>query len=174
VESECTLKSSDQHINLQLRLLLHTEVADGAVVPVWEEARPSDIAALKEVMASRRRIDDDADLHYMRVPITAEHSPDFSDFSELIAIALATDMAYTPIIVNDQLGRGRSTLTSIILVLIQKWLAGAGTRTAPTTPGAVGRAFSLMAIPSIDNAGMNEAPIRRQSYQVINSACNPC
>ncbi|KAI0027879.1 inositol hexakisphosphate-domain-containing protein [Vararia minispora EC-137] len=150
------------------KLLLHTEVADGAVVPIWEEVRPSDISAVKEVMTSRRRLSDGTDLNYIRVPITAEHPPDFSDFSDFIAIALTTDMAYTPIIVNDQLGRGRSTLTSIILVLIQQWVTG-GVRTMPATPGIGIRSMSMMTLPSIDNAGMNEAPIRRQSYQVINN-----
>jgi Inositol hexakisphosphate len=56
---------------------------------------------------------DDVDVFYRRVPITAERSPDFSDFGELFAVMLSPNMSHTPIVVNDQLGRGRSTLTSV-------------------------------------------------------------
>jgi hypothetical protein len=147
-------------------LLLHTEISDGTVIPVWDETRPSDVAVLKDVMTSRRKASDRVELHYIRVPITAERPPDFSDFSELIKIALSTNMADTPIVLNDQLGRGRSTITSVILVLMQQWLSGA--RMKPTAP-ALRRTASLVVIPSVDNTGMSEPPVRRQSYQIINS-----
>ena len=109
------------------RLLLHTEVNDGAVIPIWEDVRPGDVAVLKEVMKSRRAHPSSEGLpplevSYARVPITAEHPPDFSDFGALIALALSTDMASTPIVLNDQLGRGRASLAAVILVLVQNWL----------------------------------------------------
>ncbi|KAI0317069.1 inositol hexakisphosphate-domain-containing protein [Amylostereum chailletii] len=147
------------------KLLLHTETADGSVIPVWEEVRPGDIAVLKEVMNSRHTPMEHVELHYTRVPITAERPPDFSDFSELIGLALATNMSHTPIVVNDQLGRGRSTLTSIILVLIQKWLSGTS---VPQTPRLGGHSVSMVSIVSTDGS-VSEPPIRRQSYQIINN-----
>ena len=98
---------------LSIRLLLHSETPDGSVIPVWEEVRPGDIAVLKDVMNSRRSPQEHTELHYTRVPITAEKPPDFTDFNELIGLALSTNMAHTPIVVNDQLGLGRSTLTSV-------------------------------------------------------------
>ena len=119
-------------------------------------------------MASRSKVSDRVELQYKRVPITAERPPDFSDFSELIALAVSANMAHIPIVVNDQLGRGRSTLTTIILVLIQRWLSG--TRLIPTTPRFDRRMSSMTSsVSAEDLAGMNEVPIRRQSYQVINS-----
>jgi hypothetical protein len=98
---------------VDFRLLLHTETPDGSVIPVWEEVRPGNVAVMKDVMSACKSSYDDVDVFYRRVPITAERSPDFSDFSELIAVMLGRDMTHTPIVVNDQLGRGRSTLTSV-------------------------------------------------------------
>jgi len=98
---------------MTIRLLLHTETPDGSVIPVWEEVRPGDVAVMKDVMSARKVSYDDVDVYYRRVPITAERPPDFSDFSDLTAVMLGPNMTHTPIVVNDQLGRGRSTLTSV-------------------------------------------------------------
>lgn len=68
---------------------------------------------MKDVMSACKASYDDVDVFYRRVPITAERSPDFSDFGELFAVMLSPNMSHTPIVVNDQLGRGRSTLTSV-------------------------------------------------------------
>ena len=100
-------------ITLDVRLLLHTETTDGSVIPVWEEVRPGNVAAMKDVMSACKESNNNVDVFYRRVPITAERQPDFSDFSELIAVMLKPHMTHTPIVVNDQLGRGRSTLTSV-------------------------------------------------------------
>lgn len=93
------------------RLLLHTETPDGGVVPVWEEAHSDAVAVLKDVMASRRN-SHDVELIYGRIPITAERPPDFTDLTELINVTLRSSNT-TPIVVNCQLGRGRSTLASV-------------------------------------------------------------
>ncbi len=60
------------------RVLLHTEASDGQVVPVWEEARESDVATLKEVFAAKSHLNN-VRLHYSRVPITSERPPDFHE-----------------------------------------------------------------------------------------------
>lgn len=96
-----------------IRLLLHTESSDGSVIPIWEEVHNEDVAVLKDVMESRRSTEDGVELYHTRIPITAERPPDFSDMNELIDVVVRTDSSNTPIIVNCQLGRGRSTLTSV-------------------------------------------------------------
>lgn len=101
--------------DMAIRLLLHTETSDGSVIPVWEEVRPGDVAVMKDVMSACKSSNNDVEVFYRRVPLTAERPPDFSDFSELIAVMLGPNMTHTPIVVNDQLGRGRSTLTSVSL-----------------------------------------------------------
>ena len=95
------------------RLLLHSETSDGSVIPVWEEVYSQDVCVLKDVMSSRKH-KDGVELAYLRIPITAERPPDFSDLTELIEVALRNPN--TPIVVNCQLGRGRSTLTSVSLI----------------------------------------------------------
>ena len=156
------------------------------MIPVWEEVRPGDVAVMKDVMAPWKESYHDVDVFYRRVPLTAERPPDFSDFSELISVMLSPNMVHTPIVVNDQLGRGRSTLTSvsdlekevlahvfmtgsfqIILILLHQWLASpalspAGTRARTRRPSALTSMLSLDGV-------SGDPPIRRQSYQVINS-----
>lgn len=95
------------------RLLLHTEVADGPVVPVWEDVRPDAIEVMKDVMARRDSTNNGIRLVYKRIPITAEKPPDFSDLSELMDVVIRSHSSNTPIILNCQLGRGRSTMTSV-------------------------------------------------------------
>ena len=97
--------------NLFPSLLLHTETSDGTVVPIWEEVKDEDVVVLKDIMADYRGLDDVL-LQYNRIPITAEKPPDYSDLKELIEVVLRNS-SNTPIVVNCQLGRGRSTLASV-------------------------------------------------------------
>ncbi|KAF9260086.1 hypothetical protein L218DRAFT_1079604 [Marasmius fiardii PR-910] len=140
------------------RLLLHTETEDGTVIPVWEDVQPSNVVVLKDIMESRRDAYE-VELVYDRIPITAEKPPDFTDLSELIDLVLRSSID-TPIVVNCQLGRGRSTLASIILTMIQQWLA----IHRPTTPLLPKTKRTLSFTES-------EPPVaqHRHSYQVINN-----
>jgi Inositol hexakisphosphate len=99
-----------------LRLLLHTETPDGSVIPVWEEVQSQNVFAPKETMAARSSLGNGVELHYARIPITAERVPDFSDFSDLMGVVIRANATNTPIVLNCQLGRGRSTLTSVCFV----------------------------------------------------------
>ncbi|KAF9787481.1 inositol hexakisphosphate-domain-containing protein [Thelephora terrestris] len=149
------------------RLLLHTETQDGSVVPIWEDARPENISIMKETMASKKDLTEGVELVYARIPITAEKVPDFGDLSELMDVVIRTHASETPIVLNCQLGRGRSTLTSIILVLIQNWLNS--NRTTSVSQGsAVIR--SLPAFASMEGSYTSDnEPSPRPSYQVINN-----
>lgn len=92
------------------------------MVPIWEDARPENISVMKETMALRKQLAEEVELVYARIPITAEKVPDFSDLSELMDVVIRTHTSDTPIVLNCQLGRGRSTLTSVGLVdLLQLW-----------------------------------------------------
>lgn len=136
------------------RILLHTETADGTVVPVWEEVQPEDVAVLKDIMISRNDVN--TILQYNRIPITAENPPDFTDLSEMMEVVMRTS-TNTPIVVNCQLGGGRSTLASILLVLIRQWLES--------------QAVALSA-PGPFSGGEIAPPMKRRprtSYQVINN-----
>ncbi len=152
---------------------------------MWEEVRPGNVAVMKDVMSACKGSNISVDVFYRRVPITAERQPDFSDFSELIAVMLGPHMTHTPIVVNDQLGRGRSTLTSvsatldlgtrlyaltaesfqIILILLEQWLA-------KPLPPSVSRRSSISRPHSTvlsHDVLSGDPPLRRQSFQVINS-----
>ncbi|KAK7031227.1 hypothetical protein VNI00_013643 [Paramarasmius palmivorus] len=137
------------------RLLLHAETEDGTVIPVWEDVQPSNVVVLKDIMESRRTAYG-IELVYDRIPITAERPPDFADLNELIDLVLRSS-SDTPIVVNCQLGRGRSTLASIILTLIKQWLEDYRTK----GPGKLQRSMTV--------TSTTEPLMTKHSYQVINN-----
>ncbi|KDQ57083.1 hypothetical protein JAAARDRAFT_194263 [Jaapia argillacea MUCL 33604] len=150
------------------RLLLHSETSDGSVIPIWEEVRMDDVSDMKDVMSScrARHSHSGLEVHYARIPITAERPPDFSDLSELIDLVVRTDSTNTPIVLNCQLGRGRSTMTSIILLLIQRWLEnGRSRKHGPRM--FMNRSMSTKSIGPED--GIDSRHTRRSSYTVINN-----
>lgn len=70
--------------------------------------------------------DDGPSFKYYRIPITAEKSPDFSDVRDLVEIVAQLDVENSAVIVNCQLGRGRSTRAQVIITLVQRWLRSEG------------------------------------------------
>lgn len=62
----------------QGRVLLHTETADGEVVPVWESVDKQDVASIRDVMDDAAARATDVGLSFVRVPVTSESSPDVS------------------------------------------------------------------------------------------------
>ena len=62
----------------QGRVLVHTESADGEVVPVWETVDRNDISSLRDVMTEAAEQQTDVKLTFVRIPITSESSPDVS------------------------------------------------------------------------------------------------
>ncbi len=105
------------------RLLLHTETSDGTVIPIWEEATPADVDTLQEIMTHLgTEFKQDVQLRFRRIPMTAEKPPDFSDISELLSTVLQANVERSPIVLNCQLGRGRSTMTAALILMIAKWL----------------------------------------------------
>lgn len=100
------------------KLLLHTETTDGTVVPVWEEVRSEEVEVIRDIMQQREDLGNNTRLYYRRIPITAEKPPDFEDFSELMEVVIQTYSSNTPIVLNCQLGRGRSTMTAVSASMI--------------------------------------------------------
>ena len=75
---------------------------------------------------------------------------------------MRTDLQKTAIILNDQLGRGRSSTTAVIVLLIQRWLKrGRESTTAPKTP------LRGTSRPGLNRRQTVSAP--KTSWQVINS-----
>ncbi|KAG2049290.1 hypothetical protein BDR06DRAFT_961637 [Suillus hirtellus] len=146
------------------RLLLHTETPDGSVIPIWEEVQSSSVAVLKDIMVSRKSRYG-LDLQYVRIPITSERPPDFADISELMDLVLRTDSSSTVMVVNCQLGRGRSTLTSVLIVLIQQWLNDSRAL-SQWSSRTEARSMSM----SMTSDMFHDEPAnKRHSYQVINN-----
>ncbi|KAG1795306.1 inositol hexakisphosphate-domain-containing protein [Suillus plorans] len=150
------------------RLLLHTETSDGSVIPIWEEVQSSSVAVLKDIMVSRKSRHG-LDLQYVRIPITSERPPDFADISELMDLVLRTDSSSTVMVVNCQLGRGRSTLTSVLIVLIQQWLNDSRAL-SQWSSRTEARSMSMSMSMSMTSDMFHDEPAnKRHSYQVINN-----
>lgn len=125
------------------RLLLHSEATDGSVNPLWEtiSSPPStNVLTLREIfdLVSKATVRGSL-LRYHRVPITAEKSPDFSDVKEIVELVTKLPASggggeggeggggrEGAIVVNCQLGRGRSTRAMVIIMLVKRWLNGSG------------------------------------------------
>lgn len=105
------LRQTDKKSYKLRRLLLHTETLHSSTVPVWSDVRAEDVDVLKDIMTNRNNVNG-AKLEYARIPVTAEKPPDFGDIRELMEIVVRHG-PHTPIVVNCQLGRGRSTMTSV-------------------------------------------------------------
>ncbi|ODO07006.1 hypothetical protein I350_04372 [Cryptococcus amylolentus CBS 6273] len=144
----------------QGRVLLHTETADGQVVPVWESVDKQDVTSLRELMDEAAHASKEVQLNFVRIPITSESSPDFHDITEIVELCMRTDLSSTAIILNDQLGRGRSSTTSVIVLLIQRWLKDGRSRIRRTPSRSRTRS-------SRKNTTVDQSP--KTSWQVINS-----
>jgi hypothetical protein len=132
---------------------------DGYVRPTWEDVRQKEVQTLRQVMDAVRQHTDDAELQYIRLPITSRSVIEFDDIQSLIQICLRGDLEKdTAVILNDQLGRGRSTVISVIMNLIIRWIK----RTRETGPSMPTRTPRL-----------RPRPNSRSSWQIVNS-CLRC
>ncbi|WVQ79454.1 hypothetical protein IAT38_001552 [Cryptococcus sp. DSM 104549] len=152
----------------QGRVLLHTETSAGEVVPVWESADKRDVASLREVMDDAAAASTDVYLEFVRIPITSESSPDFHDMTELLELCMRTNLNSSAIILNDQLGRGRSSNTAVILVLIQRWIKY-GQSARSNTPRTPSKSQSRPPLGRKMTAVGGGAAAPRTSWQIINS-----
>jgi hypothetical protein len=137
------------------------------VVPIWDEADPKDIAVSKDIMSSTAN---EVEIVYTRIPITSERPPDFSDIESLADVVIRTDSERTPIILNCQLGRGRSTIASIVVLLLQEWLKSGRGRGTSRTPR---RGMTILSMTSRERERDAPKPPPRLSYQIINSVFIP-
>lgn len=125
------------------RILLHTET-NGLVTPVWETIESVEsIKTLREVMDA---LPNTSDFTYLRIPITAERAPDFSDVREIVEQVAQLEQSAS-IIVNCQLGRGRSTRALVLITLVQRWLRQSSLRLPPSVseiPSSTRNSFSVI------------------------------
>lgn len=87
----------------------------------------------------------------------------FHDITELLNLCMRNNLSSSAIILNDQLGRGRSSTTAVIVLLIQRWLKE-GHRQKLQTPRTPSRSRPPMSRKSTTAAGLAST-----SWQIINS-----
>ena len=104
------------------RILVHTEVSEGVVVPQWEEVSSENVLTLREAMSLANNDTSRQKLHYHRIPMTAEEVPDAADLDLLLKVIGQYEHSSTEFVLNCQIGVGRSTFGTIIGMLILNWL----------------------------------------------------
>lgn len=157
------------------RLLLHSETTEGEIFPQWKEVQADDVSTLQDIMTNISRelkggvaisLEPESsaraagDLTFRRIPFTAERPPDFEDMGTLLQTVLRAHGS--SIINNCQLGRGRSTLASVIVLLISQWLQKNSSAYADPADS------SLLSKTGIDGVN-NKKNKSRPNYHLINS-----
>ncbi|KAI8060490.1 inositol hexakisphosphate-domain-containing protein [Gongronella butleri] len=114
------------------RILLHGENQDGQVFAQWEEMAAQDVMTVREVMeavalevAHELELDNDdahALMSYHRIPMTAEKVPEYEDLDELRALIANVHLGKTALVMNCQIGVGRSTTGTVVATLLTRWI----------------------------------------------------
>ena len=118
------------------KILLHSETEGGKVTPVWQECCPSAVLSLNDAMKLIKMemevnethmsmpslYENVVELTYHRVPLTAEAAPDAEDFDHMIEILKTIRLENFAVVLNCQIGHGRSTTGTVMTILILRWL----------------------------------------------------
>jgi protein-tyrosine phosphatase len=120
------------------KILLHSETDFGKIVPVWEDSSQDTVLSLQEAMklvkeemcihspntSTQDLLDSSSKiaLNYHRVPQTAESTPEPEDLDNLVQVLRTVNLQSTSIVINCQIGIGRSTVGMVIATLILRWL----------------------------------------------------
>ncbi|KAI9267887.1 inositol hexakisphosphate-domain-containing protein [Phascolomyces articulosus] len=180
------------------KILLHGENSEGKIERRWIEVDPADVLTVQEVMRVEEErvyqelnegvpieypLDDDIHtkkfLDYHRVPITAERPPQCNDFDDLrkYITGEGIDLSNTAIIMNCQVGSGRSALGTVIATLLTRWLRVSDDNKTPSlipTPSSSSLGHPNNDTPVSISSGSNASSIKsgnveRLNYQIINS-----
>ena len=129
------------------KVLLHSEILGGDIKCTWEDCTKDHVLTPSEAMSLIRdevkkgslldpldnllnlnlsnhslHVEHINDILYFRVPTTAESPPDSSDLDQLVQLLSKYDFQSCSIILNCQIGLGRSTTGTVITSLILRWL----------------------------------------------------
>ena len=103
--------------NYDGKILVHDETEDGNLFPIWEE-KDYKISTMRQIFNSIPNVD------FFRIPITAGDAPEIEDFDVLVGIVSQYNIHSVSVVLNCQLGTGRSTIGMIIVSQIMGWLKG--------------------------------------------------
>ncbi|KAI9192964.1 inositol hexakisphosphate-domain-containing protein [Polychytrium aggregatum] len=109
--------------NYDSRILLHREISDSKVTGIWEDCTMEHVLTIREIMGQLNN-DGALKISYYRVPTTAEAPPDEEDFDTLLGILAAANLKSTAIVLNCQIGMGRSTVGTVLVSVLTHWLNG--------------------------------------------------
>jgi hypoxanthine phosphoribosyltransferase len=148
------------------KILLHSETENGSILPIWEHSTAETVLSLQEAMSlvkdemsiyspntSAQDLLDTTNkisLMYYRVPQTAESAPEAEDMDKMIHILRSINLECTSVVINCQIGIGRSTVGMVVATLILRWLG-------------------MENIPLISKKSFDSPVTKNYNYQVIHS-----
>eukprot|EP00808_Paulinella_micropora_P002101 g43622.t1 len=100
-------------------ILVHDEMELGQLRACWEAVDKSTLQTSTEVFQTLTH--EGFKVDFLRLPITAESPFDPKDFDSILAAVTKLqpgESAFPPVVINCQMGRGRSTMGTIILYLL--------------------------------------------------------
>jgi len=139
-------------------LLIHREMKDGRIVPVWAGISEDTVHTSAEVYASLKG---KAKVHYYRVPVTPERSPERDDFQELLNILMSRP-SDTPVVFNCHSGTGRSSVGMVVACLLRACRVKCA-EGKPAHPNQLQRFRSLRSLVAVDGMAQH----RMGEYQII-------
>jgi protein-tyrosine phosphatase len=104
----------------QGQVLIHDETESRQLAASW--VRVTEVRTTREVFDTLLK--EGFHVHYARIPVTTEKSPEVKDFDELVHLMTRADNRFRKVIFNCQIGRGRSTTGTVIAFLIKYYIQG--------------------------------------------------
>lgn len=99
-------------------LLLHEEeIQTGKIIPKWEEISMNDVMTVRQLYEKSINPIWES-LSYYRIPITAEEAPEFSEFDSIFNILSLNNGPSSNVVINCQMGAGRSSMGMVICAMI--------------------------------------------------------
>ncbi|KAL6070801.1 Paladin [Balamuthia mandrillaris] len=100
-------------------ILVHDEIQEGTVSPLWEAITEDNVLTPKEVFA-KLAAQQGYKVRYARIPVTPERAPETKMCTALLG-AIRPFSQSTRIVFNCQMGKGRSTTAMVMASLMYMW-----------------------------------------------------
>ncbi|KAI9473878.1 MAG: inositol hexakisphosphate-domain-containing protein [Benjaminiella poitrasii] len=132
-DSNGNVRSSWEEVDVQ-DIMTVREVMEFTTLEIQQELQQTDISLssssdddgsdLRQRKQKQKSSTDENNLllEYHRVPITAEKAPERRDFDDLTSLITVADLSKTAVVMNCQVGLGRSTIGTIIASLLTRWI----------------------------------------------------
>lgn len=130
------------------KILLHSEnlMSDNdSIIASWEYCEKRSVLSLYDAMTLSVFLEDKkVEMNYHRVPVTSESIPMAVDLDHMVQLISAIDFSDTAVVLNCQIGIGRSNFGTVIAALIVRWLTRGEKFVLSKTPTTPPRSYQVI------------------------------